>query len=84
MSGTVKWIDIVRPVLGKFEVAGALGLQTVWNAKGSQAVGKLIREMATKLDRAVDMGRADPPDCKPVDPDYEIENGGPDDADRAG
>ncbi|WDI31573.1 hypothetical protein PUV54_16600 [Hyphococcus flavus] len=77
MSEAAKWIDIVRPVLGKFEVAGALGLRTVWNAKGSAAVGKLIREMATKLDRAVEMGRAAPPDCEPVDPDYEIENGGP-------
>lgn len=44
------WSAAVAPIVAKFEVAAALDLTASWNATGARAAGKLMKEMARRLD----------------------------------
>jgi hypothetical protein len=53
------WSEAVAPIVAKFEVAAALDMTASWNAVGSRATGKLMKEMARRLDEdAVEAIRA--------------------------
>lgn len=47
------WLDAFMPVIRKFEVANALGGTTIFNAKGGLAIAKMMREIARRMDIAV-------------------------------
>lgn len=47
------WVELVAPTVARCEVAAKFGMNAVWNADGADALGKLIRTMAEKLDDAV-------------------------------
>lgn len=59
-----EWRNTMQPIISKFVVAGALGGTTTFNATGSRALGKMIEDMAVKLDRACDNDLATPPTVK--------------------
>jgi len=50
------WMDAVAPLIERFEVASAFDMSATHNAVGSAAIAKLMREMATNLDRHIAMG----------------------------
>ncbi len=53
------WSEAVAPIVAKFEVAAALDMTASWNAVGARATGKLMKEMARRLDEdAVEAIRA--------------------------
>jgi len=53
------WSEAVAPIVSKFEVAAAFDMTASWNAVGARAVGKLMKEMARRLDEdAVEAIRA--------------------------
>lgn len=58
---STNWADTVRPVVGKLVVGAEFGASVTFNPVGSKALGKLIEEMATKLDIAVTLQKADLP-----------------------
>lgn len=47
-----EWSELAKPIVQKCEVAAAFGKEVCWNAKGAAALGKLVKEMAEKLDKA--------------------------------
>jgi len=48
-----EWEKIIDPIAAKFELAAMLDQQTVFNAKGSDAVAKLMRKMARTIDAEI-------------------------------
>lgn len=51
------WASIIQPHVRRFEVAAAVGGQATYNATGSAAMAKLLREMADKTDQAIELSR---------------------------
>jgi|GEM_PF-6153548 len=51
------WASIIQPHVRRFEVAAAVGGQATYNATGSVAMAKLLREMADKTDQAIELSR---------------------------
>jgi hypothetical protein len=49
-----EWSDMVKPIVAKCEVGAAFGQRVVFNRDGADALGKLLKEMASKLDEAND------------------------------
>lgn len=48
------WSEVIAPLAAKFTTAWISGGDAIWNAKGSQAMAKLLTEMAHKLDNGDD------------------------------
>lgn len=46
------WSRLVQPIVSKCEVGATFGGNVVFNKDGADALGKLIKEMASKLDVA--------------------------------
>lgn len=46
------WRRVVQPIIAKCEVGAAFGGRVVFNKDGADALGKLLKEMAEKLDAA--------------------------------
>lgn len=55
------WAEAVKPLVVRFEIAAAFRQEAVWNARGSEAMAILLKEMAKRLDLAVEMGLAESP-----------------------
>lgn len=51
---TAQWAGLVAPIVAKCEVAANFGESVTWDREGADALGKLIKEMADKLDYACD------------------------------
>lgn len=49
-----EWTKIAQPIVSKCEVGSAFGECVVFNKEGADALGKLLKQMATKLDFALD------------------------------
>lgn len=47
------WSEMVAPIVAKCEVAAAFGQEVCWNARGAEAIGKLLKQMASHLDAAL-------------------------------
>ena len=60
MSGP--WSKMVAPLIGRFEVAAAFGKEATCNPTGSRAMADLMKTMAERLDRAVELQLAAAPD----------------------
>lgn len=48
-AGT-SWSELVGPLVARCEVASKFGQQAVWEAKGAEALGQLLKTMAALLD----------------------------------
>lgn len=48
------WMDMVQPLVQRFEVAAKFDQQAVHNAQGSDAIAKLMKAMAGRLDYVVE------------------------------
>ena len=48
------WSEILAPIVAKFEVGAKFGNGVFFNVKGCEALSKLLKEMAQKLDIACD------------------------------
>lgn len=48
-----EWRTAVGPIVSKLKVGAAFGSAVWFNKDGSEALAKLLEDMATKLDRAV-------------------------------
>jgi hypothetical protein len=57
-----EWMAAVERLHGRLRVAAEFGDGFHFNALGARNVAMLIKTMATKLDIAVELGRADPPE----------------------
>lgn len=51
---TVTWVEVVKDIVAKFDVAAAFGQNTTFNSIGSRAMATLINDMAKKLDLAIE------------------------------
>ena len=47
------WRDVMRENIGRFDVAAAIGGSATWNAEGSAAMAKLLKEMCRIIDDEV-------------------------------
>jgi hypothetical protein len=53
-----EWSEVVEPLAARFEVAAKFGQSAVWNATGSAAMAKLMRNMARIIDDEIMARRA--------------------------
>jgi hypothetical protein len=47
------WVQLVQPLVQRCKIAFTFGQQACWDKEGSFALGKIIAEMAEKLDAAI-------------------------------
>lgn len=47
------WMEIVEPLIARCKVAHMVNGQAVWNAEGALALGKILEDMAKKLDSII-------------------------------
>lgn len=52
------WMEMVEPLIARFDVAANFGGNAVHNPDGSAALAELIRQMGTRLDASVGVARA--------------------------
>lgn len=48
------WLELMQPHIRRFEVAAKFGGSATYNSTGSAAMAKLIRKMATIIDKEID------------------------------
>lgn len=49
-SAVGEWTKLLQPTIAKLEVGSVFGDSVVFNRDGAAALGKLLKEMAEKLD----------------------------------
>lgn len=49
-----EWAKIVAPIVAKFEVGAKIGDGVKFNRDGAEALGKLLKDMASRLDEAAE------------------------------
>lgn len=54
------WADVTAAILRRFDIAAQFDGKAVWNAKGSAACAKIIREMARIIDDEIERRAARP------------------------
>lgn len=54
MGEKATWLEVVGPIVRRFEVASAMNASAVFNADGSKAVASLLKKMATLLDEEIE------------------------------
>lgn len=54
MNPTREWSALVAPMVERCELAAKLQMNATWNPDGAQALGDLLKRMATTLDDEIE------------------------------
>ncbi len=55
---TRPWTEITTPLVRRCEVAAATNNNAVWNPVGAEALGKVLKTMASLIDDEIEVRRA--------------------------